>query len=41
MKTDSGATLAKRVYTKARPAYHPDTTAAIDPIVDLPADSSE
>lgn len=41
MKTDSGATLAKRIYTKARPAYHPDTTAAIDTIVDLPADSSE
>jgi hypothetical protein len=41
MKTESGATLAKRIYTKARPAYHPDAVAAIDPIVDLPAETSE
>ncbi len=41
MKTDSGATLAKRVYTKARPAYHPDAVAAIDTIVDLPPETSE
>jgi hypothetical protein len=33
MKTTSGAEFAKRVYTKARPGYHPDTVAAIDPIV--------
>jgi len=41
MKTDSGATLAKRLYTKARPAYHPDAVAAIDTVVELPTESSE
>jgi leukotriene-A4 hydrolase len=41
MKTDSGATLAKRLYTKARPAYHPDAVAAIDTIVELPTETSE
>jgi hypothetical protein len=41
MKTDSGAMLAKRIYKKARPAYHPLAVAAIDPIVDLPEASSE
>jgi len=41
MKTDSGATLARKIYTKARPAYHPETTAVLDPIVDLPAETSE
>ncbi len=33
MKTPSGSTLAKRVYAKARPGYHPETVAAIDAIV--------
>ncbi len=33
MKTPSGSELAKRVYAKARPGYHPDTVAAIDAIV--------
>jgi leukotriene-A4 hydrolase len=33
MKTTSGTEFAKRVYTKARPGYHPDTVAAIDAIV--------
>ena len=33
MKTPAGAALAKRVYAKARPGYHPDTVAAIDAIV--------
>jgi leukotriene-A4 hydrolase len=33
MKTSSGTELAKRVYTKARPGYHPDTVKAIDAIV--------
>jgi len=33
MKTLAGTTLAKRVYAKARPAYHPDTVKAIDAIV--------
>jgi leukotriene-A4 hydrolase len=34
MKTPSGTAFAKRVYTKARPGYHPDTVAALDPMVD-------
>lgn len=33
MKTLAGTTLAKRVYAKARPGYHPDTVKAIDAIV--------
>ncbi len=33
MKSAAGATLAKRVYTKARPGYHPETQVAIDAIV--------
>jgi leukotriene-A4 hydrolase len=33
MKTPAGTALAKRVYTKARPGYHPETQAAIDAIV--------
>jgi leukotriene-A4 hydrolase len=33
MKTSSGTELAKRVYAKARPGYHPDTVKAIDAIV--------
>jgi leukotriene-A4 hydrolase len=37
MKSGSGSTFAKRVYLKARPGYHPDTIAAIDPIVDFSA----
>jgi aminopeptidase N len=41
MKTDSGATLAKRVYKKARPALQELTVAALDPIVDLPEETSE
>ena len=34
MKTPSGTAFAKRVYAKARPGYHPDTVAALDPMVD-------
>jgi|HubBroStandDraft_1064217.scaffolds.fasta_scaffold00093_8 leukotriene-A4 hydrolase len=34
MKTPSGTAFAKRVYTKARPGYHPDTVAVLDPMVD-------
>jgi aminopeptidase N len=41
MKSDSGATLARKIYTKARPAYHPETIAVIDGIVDLPDETSE
>jgi leukotriene-A4 hydrolase len=33
MKTSSGTEFAKRVYTKARPGYHPETVKAIDAIV--------
>jgi leukotriene-A4 hydrolase len=33
MKTPSGSEFAQRVYTKARPGYHPNTVAAIDAIV--------
>ncbi len=33
MKTPSGAEFAKRVYSKARPGYHPDTVKAVDAIV--------
>jgi aminopeptidase N len=41
MKSESGTTLAKRVYTKARPTYTQDAVAAVDPIVELPPESSE
>jgi hypothetical protein len=37
MKTPSGAEMAKRVYAKALPGYHPDTAAAIGAIVKPPA----
>jgi aminopeptidase N len=40
MKTPSGTRLAKRVYAKARPAYHSSTAAAIDRIV-TPADAED
>jgi leukotriene-A4 hydrolase len=33
MKTPSGAVVAKRVFTKARPGYHPETVKAIEAIV--------
>jgi leukotriene-A4 hydrolase len=33
MKTPSGAETAKRIFTKAKPGYHPTTAAAIEPIV--------
>jgi len=33
MKTPPGTALARRVYAKARPGYHPDTVAVIDAIV--------
>jgi hypothetical protein len=33
MKTPSGTEIAKRVYAKALPGYHPDTAAAIGAIV--------
>jgi len=34
MKTPSGAQVAKRVFAKARPGYHPETVKAIEAIVD-------
>jgi aminopeptidase N len=45
MKTSAGTTLAKRVYAKARPGYHPATAKALDAIVnpgaaDGPSDGS-
>jgi leukotriene-A4 hydrolase len=40
MKTPAGATLAKRVFALARPGYHPQTVAALDPIVN-PAHEQE
>lgn len=33
MQTDEGREFARRVYTEARPGYHPITTASLDPIV--------
>jgi leukotriene-A4 hydrolase len=33
MQSTAGSELAKRVYAKARPGYHPETVAAIDAIV--------
>jgi leukotriene-A4 hydrolase len=41
MKTPAGATQARRVYALARPHYHPAAAAAIDAIVNPPADSPE
>jgi leukotriene-A4 hydrolase len=41
MKTPPGADLAKRVFAKARPGYHSETVAAIEAIVNPPAESSE
>ena len=41
MKTDSGATFARRVYKKSRPTFQQWTVAALDPIVDLPEEVSE
>jgi leukotriene-A4 hydrolase len=41
MKTESGETLAKRIYKSARPTFQQLTVDALDPIVDLPPESSE
>jgi leukotriene-A4 hydrolase len=40
MKTPSGAEVAKRVFKKARAGYHPETTKAIEAIVE-PKDESD
>jgi leukotriene-A4 hydrolase len=34
MKTPSGTVVAKRVFAKARPGYHPETVKAVEAIVD-------
>ena len=34
MKTGSGTEVAKRVFKKARPGYHPETVKAIEAIVE-------
>jgi leukotriene-A4 hydrolase len=39
MKTSSGAVVAKRVFAKARPGYHPETVKAIEAIV-VPKDET-
>jgi leukotriene-A4 hydrolase len=41
MKTPSGKEVAKRVFAKARPGYHPETVQAIEAIVDPKEASAE
>jgi leukotriene-A4 hydrolase len=41
MKTAPGALVAKRVFTKARPGYHPETVKAIEAIVEPKEEGSE
>jgi aminopeptidase N len=41
MKTPSGAVVAKRVFAKARPGYHPETVKAIEAIVVPKEETSE
>ena len=41
MKTPAGTEVAKRVFAKARPGYHPETVKAIEAIVDPKEESSE
>jgi leukotriene-A4 hydrolase len=41
MKTPAGAEVAKRVFAKARPGYHPETVKAIEAIVAPKEESSE
>jgi aminopeptidase N len=41
MKTPAGTEVAKRVFTKARPGYHPDTIKAIAAIVEPKEETSE
>jgi leukotriene-A4 hydrolase len=41
VKTASGTEVAKRVFKKARPGYHPETTKAIEAIVEPKDDSAE
>jgi len=41
MKTPEGKQVAKRVFAKARPGYHPETVKAIEAIVDPQPETSE
>jgi len=41
MKTGSGTEVAKRVFKKARPGYHPETTKTVEAIVDPKDESNE
>ena len=41
MKTPRGAEVAKRVFAKARPGYHPETVKAIEAIVVPKEETSE
>jgi hypothetical protein len=41
MQSPSGVQVAKRVFAKARPGYHPETIKAIEAIVDPPLTPSE
>jgi leukotriene-A4 hydrolase len=41
MKTPSGTEVAKRVFAKARPGYHPETVKAIEAIVTPKEETSE
>jgi leukotriene-A4 hydrolase len=41
MKTAPGTLIAKRVFAKARPGYHPETVKAIEAIVDPKQGASE
>ena len=41
MKTSSGKEVAQRVFKKARPGYHPETTKAIEAIVEPKGEASE
>ena len=40
MKTPAGAAMAKRVYARAQPNYHPQTVASLDPLV-VPAEAQD
>jgi hypothetical protein len=41
LNTPAGAQVAKRVFAKARPGYHPETVKAIETIVDPQERTSE
>jgi len=41
MKTPTGTEVAKRVFAKARPGYHPETVKAIEAIVTPKEETSE